>query len=99
LFRNDLLRERSLGDTLLPREGEGGYSEREFVLSDDVRVQLVSRRHSIEGRPTIIRIAYSEAPLWSQFRSNLMALLLPLPFVLVAVGIGGYVLASRALRP
>ena len=71
LFRNDLLRGRSLGDTLLPGEGEGGYSERQFVLSDGEKVQLVSRRHLIDGRPTIIRVAFSEAPLWVQFRSTL----------------------------
>ena len=46
-------------------------------------MQLVSRRHAIDGRPTIIRVAYSEAPLWKQFRADLMALVLPLPLVLV----------------
>jgi heavy metal sensor kinase len=99
LFRNDLLGNRSLGDTLLPHEGEGGYSERKFVLTDGLHVELVSRRHAIEGRPTIIRVAYSEAPLWKQFQADLMALVLPLPLVLVIAGIGGYVLASRSLQP
>ena len=99
LFRNDLLHGRTLGDTVLPREGEGGYSERGFVLSDGSRVQLVSRRHSIDGHPTIIRVAYSEAPLWAQFRSDLTALTLPLPLILLVTGIGGYLLAGRSLRP
>jgi heavy metal sensor kinase len=99
LFRNELLGDRSLGDALLPQEGEGGYSERRFVLSDGSHVQLVSRRHAIEGRPTIIRVAYSEAPLWDQFRADLAALILPLPIVLIFAAIGGYVLASRSLRP
>jgi heavy metal sensor kinase len=99
LFRNEVLGHRSLGDTLVPHEGEGGYSERRFVLSDGLHVQLVSRRHAVEGRPTIIRVAYSEAPLWNQFRADLIALILPLPLVLVLAGIGGYVLASRSLRP
>ena len=44
-------------------KGKGGYSEREFVLADGLQVQLVSRRHAIDGRPTIIRVAYSEEPL------------------------------------
>jgi heavy metal sensor kinase len=99
LFRNELLGGRSLGDTLVPHEGEGGYSARRFVLSDGLRVELVSRRHAVEGRPTIIRVAYSDAPLWNQFRADLIALILPLPLVLVLAGIGGYVLASRSLRP
>ena len=48
LLRNELLGQRSLGDRLLPHEGEGGYSERESTLADGVKVQLVSRRHSID---------------------------------------------------
>jgi heavy metal sensor kinase len=99
LLRNDLLGDRSLGDTMLPNEGEGGYSERRFVLADGLHVQLVSRRHAFDGRPTVIRVAYSEAPLWNQFRADLIALMLPLPLVLLIAGIGGYVLASRSLRP
>ena len=99
LFRNDLLGQRSLGDSLLPGEGEGGYSPREYTLADGMRVQLVSRRHSIDGRPTIIRVAFSEDPLRSQFRSNLTDLLLPLPLILVIAGVGGYLLASRFLKP
>lgn len=99
LFRNDLLKGRSLGEEILPHEGEGGYSERGFALADNSRVQLVSRRHTVDGRPTIIRVAYSEAPLWAQFRSDLAALMLPIPLVLLAAGAGGYFLAARALRP
>ncbi|MBL8294598.1 MAG: HAMP domain-containing protein [Bryobacterales bacterium] len=99
LLRNDLLGRRSLGDTLLPREGEGGYSPREFTLADGLKVQLVSRRHAVDGRMTIIRVAFSETPLHSQFRSNFAALLLPLPLILILTGIGGYLLASRFLKP
>lgn len=99
LLRNDLLANRSLGDKLLPSEGEGGYSPRRFTLSDGLHVQLVSRRHTVDGRPTIIRIAFSEQPLYSQFRSNLIALLLPLPLILAITGLGGYLLAARFLKP
>ena len=99
LFRNELLGNRSLGDRLLPREGEGGYSEREFTLDGGVRVQLVSRRHAFDGRVTIIRVAYSEEPLWEQFQADLIALLLPIPAILVVAGFGGYALASRYMRP
>jgi heavy metal sensor kinase len=99
LFRNDLLGQRSLGEGLLPSEGEGGYSPRQHTLADGTRVQLVSRRHAIDGRLTIIRVAFSEDPLWSQFRSNLAGLLLPIPAILLIAGIGGYLLASRFLKP
>jgi heavy metal sensor kinase len=99
LFRNEVLGGRSLGETLLPREGEGGYSEREYVLADGLRVELVSRRHAVEGHPTIIRVAYPEDPLRRQFRSDMLAFILPAPMILALAGMGGYVLASRALRP
>jgi len=99
LLRNDLLGQRSLGGELLPREGEGGYSPREFTLADGLKVQLVSRRHAVDGQPTIIRVAFSEQPLYRQFQSSLVALLFPLPLILVIAGVGGYVLASRFLKP
>lgn len=99
LLRNELLGSRSLGGGLLPNEGEGGYSEREFVLQDGLRVQMVSRRHAIDGRDTVIRLAYSEQHVWEHFRADLIALLLPLPVILSIAGFGGYVLASRLLKP
>ncbi len=99
LFRNELLGNRSLGEGFLPHEGEGGYSQRQFVLEDGLRVQLVSRRHVFDGRPTIIRVAHSEDPLWRHFRSGLIALLLPLPLVLALAGLGGFILTSKLLRP
>ena len=99
LFRNRLLGKRSLGEALLDREGEGGYSARRFVLADSTPVQLVSRRHLFDGRPTIIRVAYSEYPLWDHFRSDLLALLLPMPLILLIAGLGGYALASQSLKP
>jgi heavy metal sensor kinase len=99
LFRNEALGNRSLGESLLPQEGEGGYSEREYVLADGLRVELVSRRHTVEGHPTIIRIAYPEDSLQRQFRMDLLAFALPAPLILLFAGIGGYILISRALRP
>ncbi len=99
LLRNQLLGNRSLGEQMLPREGEGGYSQREFSLADGTTVNLVSRKHSVEGRPTLIRVAYDQDPLWRQFRSDLIALALPLPLVLLLAATGGYRLASRLLQP
>ncbi|MCC6590441.1 MAG: HAMP domain-containing protein [Bryobacterales bacterium] len=99
LLRNDMLGRRSLGEAMLPNEGVGGYSAREYTLADGMRVQLVSRYHVVDGRPTIIRVAHSQEPLWAQFRSDLVSLVLPLPLVLFLAGLGGYRLASNALQP
>jgi heavy metal sensor kinase len=98
LLRNELLGERSLG-TLLQSEGVGGYSERDFAMPDGRKVVLVSRFHAVDGRPTIIRVAYSHDPIWQQFRADLTALLIPVPVILLMAGCGGYLLASRSLRP
>ncbi|WP_031496725.1 sensor histidine kinase [Bryobacter aggregatus] len=99
LFRNTLLGNRSLGDQILPQEGSGGYSPREKILADGTKVQIVSRRHLIAGQPTLIRVAYSEAPIWQHFREELMVLIIPLPFVLAIAGVAGSFLAKRALQP
>jgi heavy metal sensor kinase len=98
LLRNDRMGDRSFGP-ILQREGQGGYSERDFQLPDGSKVVLVSRFHAVDGRPTIIRLAYPVDPIWQQFRADLVALLLPAPLILVAAGFGGYLLASRYLRP
>lgn len=99
LYRNALLGNRSLGGAPFRGEGVGGYSPRAFVLEDGVSVQLVSRRHSFGKTDAVIRVAYSEAPLWQQLREELLALLIPLPLVLVITGFTGYLLARRLLQP
>jgi heavy metal sensor kinase len=99
LYRNAKLGQRSLGEYLLPGEGEAGYSERALTLSDGTRVQAASRRHSIEGRPTVIRVAYGEERLWSEFRSELLMLVAPLPFILAIAGWLLFRLTSHALEP
>lgn len=99
LYRNDRLKGRELGGPSFPGEGEGGYSERRLILSDGEPVRLVSRKHGIAGHPALIRLAYSEVPLWEQFQADFLALVLPLPLVLGLAGLGGYLLARRALQP
>jgi heavy metal sensor kinase len=99
LFRNDRLGARTLGGALLDREGEGGYSNRSEHLSDGTRVLLVSRRHAITGRPTIIRLGYAVDSIWGEVTQWIAAGLLALPGVLILTGLAGYGLAGRALRP
>lgn len=99
LYRNPLLGNRALGGIPFAEEGKGGYSPRPVVLEDGTHVQLVSRRHAFDGRPTVIRLAYSEDPLWQHFRDEFLALLIPLPFVLALAGAIGYLLAARTLQP
>lgn len=99
LFRNERLGGIALGGNPFPGEGVGGYSARSERLADGMRARLVSRRHSLDGHPILIRLAYSEDSIWSRMRELLLAALLFLPVMLAAAGLAGYGLARRALAP
>jgi heavy metal sensor kinase len=99
LFRNERLAGKALGGSPIPGEGEGGYSTRSGRLTDGTPVRMVSRRHTLDGHPLLLRLAYSEEPIWARFEELAVASLLALPIVLALVGLGGYVLAKRALTP
>jgi heavy metal sensor kinase len=99
LLRNERLGDRALGGAPFHGEGVGGYSERSARLADGTRVRLVSRMHSLDGHPLLIRLAHSEEPLYSRLNELLLASLVVLPLVLAIAGLAGYGLARRALNP
>jgi len=99
LYRNELLGSRALGGPPLPTEGIESYSERSVRLADGTPVRLVSKRHSLEGHPTVIRVAFSEQPLWERFWQVMIGLIVGLPLALGMAGVGGYFLARHALSP
>jgi heavy metal sensor kinase len=99
LYRNDRLGNRALGARPFSEEGVGGYSERSLRMSDGTRVRLVSRRHNLDGHPVLIRLAYSEEPIWQHLEGMVLVFLLALPVALALAGIAGYTLAQRALAP
>ena len=99
LYRNERLGKRPLGGPLFEGEGVGGYSLRSVRLPDGTRVRMVSRRHSINKRPTIIRLGYDEESIWHSVDELLAASVVVLPLTLVLAGFAGYALARRALLP
>ncbi len=99
LYRNRLLGARSLGAPPPADEGVNGYSPRSIRLADGTPVRMVSKRHLVAGRPTVIRVGFSEAPLFQRLWQVSLGLLAGLPLALALVGIGGYFLARRALSP
>jgi len=99
LYRNERLGDRALGGPPFGGEGVGGYSERSARLSDGTRVRAVSRLHSLDGRPLLIRLAHSEEPLYSRLHDLFLASLFVLPPVLLIAWLAGYGLARRALTP
>lgn len=99
LYRNEQLGNRDLGGDPTPTEGVDSYSEREATLAGGTRVLIVSFRYSVEGSLILLRVGYSMEPLHAQFRSDLTALLFPLPFILGSAGLVGYYLARNSLKP
>jgi heavy metal sensor kinase len=99
LFRNEKLGGRDLGGKPIPEEGRAGYDERSIRLSDGTQVLVISHVHSIQGRPLLIRLAYSTEPLTHRIEEFIGLLLLALPVALVVSGFAGYRMAGRALAP
>ncbi len=99
LYRNEELGSRFLGG--IPESGEGtdSYSPRSIRLTDGTPVRLVSKRHTIEARPTLIRLGFSERPMWQRFWNVVLGLVAGLPLAVGVAGLGGYFLARRALSP
>jgi heavy metal sensor kinase len=99
LYRNERLGGRSLGGAPVSNEGVNGYSERSARLEDGTRAVLVSRRHSVNGRPILIRLAYSQEPIWASVHELIGAALIMLPIMIAVAAIAGYRMSRRALAP
>jgi heavy metal sensor kinase len=99
LYRNKKLGSGTMGGSLFVGEGIGGYSERTAHVSDGTPVILASRQHLLDGRPIIIRLAYSQLPIWSRLKDFWTILLLALPVTLALAAAAGYGIADRALDP
>ncbi len=99
IYRNDRLGNRTMGGAPFPGEGVGGYSERSTRASDGTAVILASRQHLLNGHPILIRLAYSQQPIWDHLKDFLMIVLPALPLTLAIAAIAGYLMADRALDP
>src|SRR5438128_11662630 len=53
----------------------------------------------IGGRPVLVQVARSEGPIAQNLGQLIYMLLLGLPFAVAVAGLGGYLLARRALAP
>jgi heavy metal sensor kinase len=84
-----------------PETGEGaeGYSIRSIRMSDGTPARVVSKKHLLDGQPTLIRVGYSEEPLWQHFWQIAIGMIAGLPLALGLAGMGGYFLAMHSLSP
>ncbi len=99
LYRNEMLHGRDLGGTPFAGEGRSDYNERSIRLTDGTRVLVINHLHSIQGKPLLIRLAYSTEPLTRGLAEFLGLLLLALPVALVVSAFAGYRVAGKALNP
>ena len=99
LYRTDTLKGAALGGTALLDEGVHSYNERSTTLADGTQVLLISHIHPVQGKPVLIRLGYSMAPLRDRMLHFFLLLLLATPIALVAAGFISYSVARRALRP
>jgi heavy metal sensor kinase len=96
LYRNDRLANLTLGGAPLPGEGIGGFSQRSGALSNGMPVVMVSRQHSVDGHPLLIRLAQSEEPVWRALDQFLIAAALMFP-VMIAVAAAAGIRMSRSI--
>jgi heavy metal sensor kinase len=99
LLRNDRLYGMYLGGPPAPSEGEVGYKSKRMHLQDGTRVLAISHLHILQGKPLIIRLAYSTGPLTERLFEFIGLLLLALPAALIVAGFAGYRVAGKALNP
>ena len=60
---------------------------------------FVARRGAISDERVVIQVGRSEEPMRAQSRDLLLILLLGLPLAIAVAGVGGYIVARRALAP
>lgn len=99
LYRNELLGNRVLGEKPETGEGAAGYSIRTIRMSDGTPARVVSKKHLLDEQLTLIRVGYSEEPLWQHFWQIAIGMIVGLPLALGLAGVGGYFLARHSLSP
>ena len=97
LFRNGVaLGQPDVGLDLLNLPDDAVVS---VPTGDGVPLRVLSRRGEIAGSPVVIQVGRSEQTMREQIRTVALILLLGLPVAVATAGLGGYMLARRALAP
>src|SRR5438552_3449548 len=71
----------------------------ESIVANGHRWRTLTGTSLVGGRSVVLRVSRAEARLRTQLWEILVVLVLGLPVVVVLAGVGGYVLARRALTP
>src|SRR5216684_5208057 len=71
----------------------------ESLVVNGHRWRTLTGASSVGGRAVVLRVSRSEERLRGQLREVLIVLVFGLPLIVLLAGLGGYVLARRALTP
>jgi heavy metal sensor kinase len=71
----------------------------ETVRSNGERWRSLTGSVTVDGQSVVLRAARSEERVLGQLREVLVVLVFGLPLIVMLAGVGGYVLARRALQP
>jgi len=74
-------------------------ANRSVRLANDMRVRVMTQPHRLDNQSVTVRLGVSENALREEFGQMVAALALGLPIALLLVGVAGYFVALRALRP
>jgi heavy metal sensor kinase len=99
LFRNERLSSMYLDGPPTLHEGQVGYASKRMHLADGTPVLVISHLHFFDGKPLLIRLAYSTEPLRERLFEFIGLLMLAMPLALIAAGFAGYRVAGKALNP
>jgi heavy metal sensor kinase len=93
---------RSPASVALPLVAPAAVNTRaryESIVANGHRWRTLTGASDVAGIPVVVRASRSEERLRTQLWEILVVLVLGLPLVVVMAGLGGYVLARRALSP
>jgi heavy metal sensor kinase len=74
-------------------------ANRSVPLASKMRVRVMTRPHKLGNQTVVVRLGVSENALREEFGRMVGALSLGLPIALLLLGVTGYFVALRALRP
>lgn len=77
----------------------GAQGRYESIVANGRRWRTLTGTSLVGGRSVVLRVSRSEEHVRNQLWEVLSVLVLGFPFVVVLAGVGGYVLARRALKP
>jgi heavy metal sensor kinase len=99
LYRSAELNGAAMGQPVQLNGNRWHEAPRTVRLANGTRVRVASRVHRIEGQPLVLRLGVSEEPLWQQFWEMVGVMSVGLPITVLLIGLTGYMVAGRALRP